>query len=155
MQCKNVTALGFATGPSLNPWEGLPRSSDHDGNYYRCQQVFNGQYIEMSVNGASMICGCVSSVLTQWFSRCNAYPMYQHLSFAKETSRRSPPHFENESQLSIKDSWFCTYSNYSVIWSLLCITNVFASSIGKRDCNTVTIPFWDLASTECQRFVVL
>jgi hypothetical protein len=31
-QCKNVTALGFATGPSLNLAERHPISSNHDEN---------------------------------------------------------------------------------------------------------------------------
>jgi hypothetical protein len=31
-QWKNVTALGFATGPSLNLAERLPISSNHDEN---------------------------------------------------------------------------------------------------------------------------
>ena len=33
-QCKNVTALGFATRPSLSLSERLPISSIHDENYY-------------------------------------------------------------------------------------------------------------------------
>ena len=40
-------------------------SSNHDGNYYRGQQMLNGQYIKMSVNGASMICSFVSAVIPQ------------------------------------------------------------------------------------------
>jgi len=71
-QSKNVTALGFATGPNLNLCESLPWSSNHDENYYRWQQMLNGQYITMSVNGASMICGYVSTVITQWFCCCYA-----------------------------------------------------------------------------------
>ena len=29
--------------------------------------------------------------------------------------------------------WFCKCGNYTVIWSLLCVTNVLAAVIGKRD----------------------
>ena len=64
-QCKNVTALGFPTGPSLNLSGRLPISSNHDENYYRWQQMVNGQYIKMSVIGVSTICGFVSTVITQ------------------------------------------------------------------------------------------
>ena len=32
--------------------------------------MMNGQYIEMRVNGASMICGPVSTVIPQWLGRC-------------------------------------------------------------------------------------
>jgi len=64
-QCKNVTALGFATGPSLNLGERVPRSSKHDENYYQWQQMLRGQYSEMSINEASTICGFASTVITQ------------------------------------------------------------------------------------------
>jgi len=63
--CKNVIVLGFAPGPSLNLGDRLPRSSKHDENYYRWQQVLNGQYIKMSVNEVSMICGFVCTVIKQ------------------------------------------------------------------------------------------
>jgi hypothetical protein len=46
-----ITPLGFATGPSLNQAEILPIKSNQDENTYGGQQMFNGQYIEMSVNG--------------------------------------------------------------------------------------------------------
>ena len=62
-QCNNVTALCFATGPSLNLAERLPISSNHDANYCRWQQMLNGQYSKMSVNRASKICGHVSMVI--------------------------------------------------------------------------------------------
>jgi len=45
------------------------------------------------------------------------------------------------------------YGSYTVIWSLLCITNVLAAFIGRTDSNTVTAPFQEGASTECQRFL--
>jgi len=64
-QCKNVTVLGFAPRPRLNLSEGLPMSSNHDENFYQWQHMFNGQYITMSVNGASKICGCESTVIKQ------------------------------------------------------------------------------------------
>jgi len=64
-QCKNVTALGFAAGPSLNQPETVPIRPNHDVDYYRWQRMLNGQYIKMSVNGASMNCGFVSTVITQ------------------------------------------------------------------------------------------
>jgi len=62
-QCKNVAALGFPTGPFLNRSERLPISSNRDENYYRCQQMLNVQYIKMSINGASTICGFVSMII--------------------------------------------------------------------------------------------
>jgi hypothetical protein len=65
-QCKNVTALSFATGPSLNLAERLPLSSNHDENYGQWQQMLNGQYRKMSINGASKIWGHVSSQIEQY-----------------------------------------------------------------------------------------
>jgi len=50
---------------------------------------------------------------------------------------------QNERQQSIKDLWVCKYSNYTVIWSPLCITDVLAASIGKSESNTVIAPFRD------------
>ena len=71
-QCKNVTALGFATGPSLDLSERLPTCPNLDDNYYRWQQLLNGQYIKMSINGASTICSFVSTVIQQRIGRCYA-----------------------------------------------------------------------------------
>jgi len=64
-QRKNVIALGFATGQSLNLAERHPVGSNHDENYYRLQQMLNGQYIKMRVNGASTICSLASTVIHQ------------------------------------------------------------------------------------------
>jgi len=55
--------LGFATGPSLNHAERQQMKSNQDENNYRWQQMMNGQYIEISVNRASTICGLVSTVI--------------------------------------------------------------------------------------------
>jgi len=60
-----ITLLGFATGLSLNHAARLPIKSNQDENSYRRQQMSNGQYIEMSVNGASTICGHVNMVFHQ------------------------------------------------------------------------------------------
>jgi len=60
-----MTPLGFATGLSLNPAESQPVQSHQDENNYGRQQMINGQYIKMSVNGASTICGLVSTVIHQ------------------------------------------------------------------------------------------
>jgi len=57
--------LGFATGLSLNQAENQPVQSNQDENNYGRQQMMNGQYIKMSVNGASTICGPVSRVIHQ------------------------------------------------------------------------------------------
>jgi len=40
------------------------------------QPMLNGQHIEMRVNGASTICGLVSTVIEEGFGRCYAYPTY-------------------------------------------------------------------------------
>jgi len=71
-QCNNITALGFTTGPSLNLAERLPIGSNHDENYFRGQQMLNGQYSKMSVNAASTICGHVSTAIKQCLGRCYA-----------------------------------------------------------------------------------
>jgi hypothetical protein len=55
--------LGFATGLSINQSERQPIEANQDENNYRLQQMFNGQYIKMSFNRASMICGLVSRVI--------------------------------------------------------------------------------------------
>jgi len=57
--------LGSATGPSLNQAERQPVKSNQDENTYQWQQMLNGQYIKMSINGASTICGLVSTVIHQ------------------------------------------------------------------------------------------
>ena len=59
----------------------------------------------------------------------------------------------NERQRSVNDLWFCKYGIYTVNWSLLCVTDVLAAVIGKGDSNTVTTPFWELASTERQQYL--
>jgi len=64
-QFKIITLLGFATGLSFNRAERQPIKSNYDENHYRRQQMMNGQYIKMSVNGASTICGLVSTVIHQ------------------------------------------------------------------------------------------
>jgi len=58
-----MTPLGFATGWSLNHPESQPVKSNQDENNYQRQQMLNGQYIKISVNGASTICGLVSTVI--------------------------------------------------------------------------------------------
>ena len=78
-QCKNVTALGFATGRSLNWSERLPIESNQDENYHRWQQILNRQYIKISVTGASTIWGFVSTVINHWFGCCYAHLMYWQL----------------------------------------------------------------------------
>jgi hypothetical protein len=60
-----MTLIGFATGLSLNQAESQPVQSNQDENNYGQQQMMNGQYIKMSVNGASMICGLVSTLIHQ------------------------------------------------------------------------------------------
>jgi len=47
------------------------------------------------------------------------------------------------------------YGHWTVIWSLLCITNVLAAFIGKYDTNIVKAAFWEWASTEHQWFWAL
>jgi len=57
--------LGFATGLSLKQGESQPVKSNQDENNYRWQQMLLGEYIKMSINGASIICGLVSTVIHQ------------------------------------------------------------------------------------------
>jgi len=58
-----IMLLGFATGPSLNQAERQSIKSNQDEYNYRPLQMLNGQYIEMSVNEASTICGLVCTVI--------------------------------------------------------------------------------------------
>jgi len=67
-----MTPLGFATGLSLNQAESQPVQSNQNENNYGRQQMMNGEYNKMSVIGASMICGLVSTVIHQWVRRCYA-----------------------------------------------------------------------------------
>jgi len=60
-----ITPLGFATGLSLNQAERQLIKSNQDENNYGRQQMLNGQYIKISVNGASTISGLVSTVIHQ------------------------------------------------------------------------------------------
>jgi len=62
---------------------------------------------------------------------------------------------QNEHQRSVNDFWFWKYGNYTVIWSLLCITDALAALLGKRDSNMLTAPFWDSAWMEHRRFLAL
>jgi len=64
-QCKMMTPLGFATGLSLKQAESQPAQSNQDEYNYGRQEVMNGQYIKMSVNEASTICGLVSRIIHQ------------------------------------------------------------------------------------------
>jgi len=64
-QYKIIMPLGFATGPSLNQAERQLVKSNQDENTYRRQQRLNGQYMKMRVNGASTLCGLVSTVIHQ------------------------------------------------------------------------------------------
>jgi hypothetical protein len=47
-----ITPLGFSTGLSLNQAESQPVKSNQDENNHRLQQMLNGKYNKMSVNGA-------------------------------------------------------------------------------------------------------
>jgi len=58
-----MTPLGFATRMSLNQAESQPVQSNQDENNYGRQQMLNGQYIKMNINGASTMCGLLSTVI--------------------------------------------------------------------------------------------
>jgi len=64
-QRKIIMLLGLATGLSLNWAERKLIKSNRDENNYRRQQMLDGQYLEMSFNGVSTICGLVSTVIHQ------------------------------------------------------------------------------------------
>jgi len=67
-----ITPLGVATGPSLNSAEGQSIKSNQDEYNDKWQHMLNGEYIKMRVNGASTICGLVSTVIHQRLGRCYA-----------------------------------------------------------------------------------
>jgi len=71
-QCKIVPVLGFAPGPSLNLSDRQLIRSNHDENDYGWQEMLNREYIKFSVNGASIFCDLVSTVIEQWFGCCYA-----------------------------------------------------------------------------------
>jgi len=57
--------LSIATGLSLNQAESQPVQSNQDENNYGQQQMMNGQYFKMRVNGASTICVLVNTAIHQ------------------------------------------------------------------------------------------
>jgi hypothetical protein len=57
--------LAFAPGSSLNQEESQPVQSNQDENTYGWEQIKNGQYIKMSLKGASTIFVLVSTVIHQ------------------------------------------------------------------------------------------
>jgi hypothetical protein len=57
--------LGVAPGLSLNQAERQLIESNQDENNYRQQQMVNGQYMKMSINGVSTICGLESMLIHQ------------------------------------------------------------------------------------------
>jgi len=54
----------------------------------------------------------------------------------------------NRGQRNVNDNWSCKYSNWKVLWLLLCITDILAAFMGRRDSDTVTAVFWQWASTD-------
>jgi len=65
-----ITPLGFATWLSLNQAARQSIKSNQDEYNYRQQEMLNGRYVKMSANGASTICGLVSTVIHQRLGRC-------------------------------------------------------------------------------------
>jgi hypothetical protein len=84
-------SLRFATGPSLNHSERPLIKSNQDEINYQQQQMMNGQYIIMSVNGGSTICGLVSSVIYQWLGCGYAQQTYSQLFLAKRQQQSQCP----------------------------------------------------------------
>ena len=60
--------------------------------------------------------------------------------------------YQNEHQRCINDFWSSKFRNWTVIWSLLCITDILAAFIGTTRSYMVTIPFWEWASMARQRW---
>jgi len=56
----------------------------------------------------------------------------------------------NQRQQSVNNFWSSKFGNWKVIWSLLCISDIMAAFIGKKQGDTVTTPFWEWVSTERQ-----
>jgi hypothetical protein len=64
-QFNMITPLAFATGLSLNQAGRLPIQSNPDDTAYGRQQMLKEQYIKMSINRASTICGHANMVIHQ------------------------------------------------------------------------------------------
>jgi hypothetical protein len=62
----------FGKGPSLNEVERQLKKSNPDEYNYGRQQMLNGQYIKMRINGVSTICGNVSTLNHQCLGLCYA-----------------------------------------------------------------------------------
>ena len=126
------------------------------GSCYKQKRQQHGHcpILRMSVNAASMIFHFPSWIIYVPIGCRHPFIWYWQPSLRKNTGACSLKHCKNEHQRSVNDLWFCKSENCRVIWSLLCITNVLAAFIGKRDCNTATAQFWEWASTERQQFVV-
>jgi len=102
-QCKNATALSFATWPRLNrserqQWVQMIIKTIIDGS--RC---WNENTLKTSVKGVLKICCIVSTVIKKWFGRCSNWLMYWQLWLAKQTPPWSLPGSENEHQWPVND----------------------------------------------------
>ena len=107
-QCKIILPLGLATVPSPNPAKRQPIKSNKDENKYRRQQMMNGQYINMSVNGASTIF-CFASCVSYVPIGCrDPFMRYWQPLLAKTTATRSLRHPANEHHRSVNDSLLCS-----------------------------------------------
>jgi len=95
-QCKNMTGLSSANGPSLNQSEMHPTSSNTYEYNYQWQHILNGQYFKISINAGSTIFGLVSMVIGMWFGHYYEYLTYwQHL-YATENATKSLPQSDKE-----------------------------------------------------------
>jgi len=154
-QWKNVTALAIATGRSLYVSEWQPTYSNYDEHNYRWQQMLTGQYIEMSVNGASTIFGLVSTVIEQSFGHCHAYRTYwQHL-LVKDKPTWSSPHSENERQRSVNDFYLSNMGNICSNRLQTFSYEILAAVSGKNNSNMPPAASWKWARMEHQQCYIL
>jgi len=151
----NISWLGFAKGSFLDLAKRQPiRTNNHESNY-RWQQIVNGQYIKMGVNGVSMMFGLVDMVIDKWFDRCCVYPSYWQPLYAKENATSSQPNSTNEPQWSVNDYWLCILRILSADWLHSSINEVLATFICKNNRDWLPALSCKWVSTEHQRYLVL
>jgi hypothetical protein len=128
-----IMLLGFATGPSLNHAERLPIKSKKDENTYGLHQMFNGQYIKMSVNGASTIFSLASRLSYVPIGVRHPFIRYWQPLLANTTLTCSLQHPEIERQRSVNNFQLCILSKLCSDWCQTSIYEILAAFTGKNN----------------------
>jgi hypothetical protein len=105
--------------------------------------------VNNSVNWVSTIFSFGSWIIYILIGYRYPFVWYWLALLGKTPARCSLTHHENQRQWRVNDLWFSMSGNYTVISLLLCITDVLAAFICKRNRNTITAPFSGWVSMIC------